>query len=152
MSSESTRPLPEPDLLDSLEELAFAAVGMTALALNEAGRSKELTLAQWRVLVILGRGPVRVGLVADRLAISLPSASRLVDRMEAHGLVEASRDGRDRRVMQVSLTALGRSTREGVIERRRRLIDEAVGSRGEFADMDLGPGLALLAERLASFS
>ena len=48
----------ETTLVDSIEELAFAAVGMTALALNEAGQEKDLTLPQWRVLVILGRGPM----------------------------------------------------------------------------------------------
>jgi DNA-binding MarR family transcriptional regulator len=142
----------EPSVTDSLEELAFAAIGMTTLALDEAGQARELTLAQWRVLVILGRGSKRVGVIAERLGISLPSASRLLARMEAAGLVSSSPDAQDRRAMLVSLTPLGGSTRDGVILRRRRLIDDAVGSEAPLSRLDLRAGLALLAARLSRFA
>jgi DNA-binding MarR family transcriptional regulator len=142
----------ETTLVDSIEELAFATVGMTALALNEAGQEKELTLAQWRVLVILGRGPMRVGAIADRIGASLPSASRLVGRMEAHGYVTLARDDVDRRATLVSLTPLGLGTRDGVILRRRRLIGELVEDDAALAGVSLGEGLAILAERFARFA
>jgi DNA-binding MarR family transcriptional regulator len=142
----------ETTLVDSIEELAFAAVGMTALALNEAGQEKELTLPQWRVLVILGRSPMRVGAIAERIGASLPSASRLVGRMEAHGYVALARDDVDRRATLVSLTPLGLSTRDGVIQRRRRLIGELVSDDIELAGVGLGEGLAILAERFSRFA
>jgi DNA-binding MarR family transcriptional regulator len=142
----------ETTLVDSIEELAFAAVGMTALALNEAGQEKELTLPQWRVLVILGRSSMRVGAIAERIGASLPSASRLVGRMEAHGYVALARDDVDRRATLVSLTPLGLSTRDGVIQRRRRLIGELVSDDIELAGVGLGEGLAILAERFSRFA
>jgi DNA-binding MarR family transcriptional regulator len=139
-------------LADSLEGLAVGVVGMTAMALNEVGRHKDLTLAQWRVLVILGRGSMRVGAIAERLGASLPSASRLVARMEAHGYVMSARDEADRRAMLVTLAPIGRATRDGVIARRKRLLAELVGSGDELATLSLEIGLAVLAERLARFA
>jgi len=139
-------------LVDAIEELAFATVGMTALALNEAGQEKELTLAQWRVLVLVGRSPMRVGSIAERIGASLPSASRLVGRMETHGFVVMAPDDEDRRATLVSLTPLGQSTRDAVIQRRRRLIGELVGDAAELADAGLTEGLAMLAARFARFA
>jgi DNA-binding MarR family transcriptional regulator len=146
------RTVTDPTLVDSLEELAFATVGMTALALNEAGHAKELTLAQWRVLVVLGRGPMRVGAIAERVGASLPSASRLVARMEAHGYLVAAPDEHDRRATLVSLAPLGWSTRDGVIRRRRRLIGELVGDERTLTGSNLSEGLAVLAERFSQFA
>jgi DNA-binding MarR family transcriptional regulator len=139
-------------LIESLEELTFAAVGMTALALSETGPERDLTLAQWRVLVILGRGPMRVGAIAQRIGASLPSTSRLVARMEFRGYVSASPDERDKRATLVRLAPLGRNTRDGVIRRRRRLIEELVGDDTSLANLSLERGLAILAERLSRFA
>jgi DNA-binding MarR family transcriptional regulator len=138
-------------VVESLEELAVATVAMTALALNSVGQEKDLTLAQWRVLVILGRGPMRVGSIAERVGASLPSASRLVARMETRGLVVTSRDETDHRATLVSLAPLGWSTRDGVIRRRRRLIDELVGDESSLAGESLETGLAMLAQRFSRF-
>jgi DNA-binding MarR family transcriptional regulator len=139
-------------LVESLEELAFASVGMTALALNEVGQEKDLTLAQWRVLVILGRGPMRVGTVAERIGASLPSASRLVARMEFRGYVTTSPDERDKRATLVFLAPPGRITRDRVIRRRRRLIEELVGDDGSLASETLERGMEIIAERFSRFA
>ncbi len=139
-------------LVQSLEELAFATVGMTAVALNEVGHEKELTLAQWRVLVILGRGSMRVGAIAERIGASLPSASRLVARMEGRGYVVTARDEQDRRATLVSLAPLGSITRDGVISRRRSLIAELVGNDQSFGDLSLEQGLRRLADLFSRFA
>jgi DNA-binding MarR family transcriptional regulator len=139
-------------LVRSLEEIAYATVGMTALALNEVGQERDLTLAQWRVLVILGEGPMRVGSIAERIGASLPSASRLVARMEAREFVVTAPDESDRRAILVSLAPLGRNTRNGVIQRRRRLIEELVGGDGSLANQTLERGMAILAERFSRFA
>jgi DNA-binding MarR family transcriptional regulator len=138
-------------LVDSLEELAFATVGMTALALGGEGHEKELTLAQWRVLVLLGRGPMRVGSIAEGIGASLPSASRLVGRMESHGFVVATRDDEDHRATIVSLTPQGLATRDGVLRRRRKLIGDLVGDDDGLAEVSLKEGLAILAGRFSKF-
>ena len=113
-------------LIEAVEELAFGVVGLTSRALAETGQENELTLAQWRVLVILGQGPMRVGAIAERIGSSLASASRLVARMEARGFVGTARDHSDRRATLVSLAPLGVEVRARTIEVRRRLIGDLV--------------------------
>ncbi len=141
----------DEQLTDALESLAFGVVGMTAKALNQVGREKELTLTQWRVLVVLGAGPLRVGAIADRVGVALPSASRLVTRMEEHGFVQTARDEQDRRATLVSLAPLGVTTRDGVISRRRKLIGDLVADEPALLDVSFEGGLAILARRLARF-
>jgi DNA-binding MarR family transcriptional regulator len=54
-------------------------------------------------------GPLTVGEQAGHLRLSKASASELVDRLEAKGLVERMRDDRDRRRVFVWLTPAGRA-------------------------------------------
>jgi DNA-binding MarR family transcriptional regulator len=57
-------------------------------------------------------GPTMVSELAHSLAISIPSASSIVDRMEEHGLVERMRNEIDRRVVHVAITDRGRTVAE----------------------------------------
>jgi DNA-binding MarR family transcriptional regulator len=138
-------------LTDALAGLAFGIVGLTARALAEVGQENELTLTQWRVLVLLGRGSLRVGVIADRIGSSLASASRLVARMEDRGLVRTARDERDRRATLVSLAPLGVDVRGQVVRRRRLLIGNLVADDPLLASSSLEEGLAILAERFSRF-
>lgn len=63
-------------------------------------------------------GPLPVSRLAEWLGVSAAGATGMVGRMEERGLVERSRDERDRRVVLVRLTTTG-----------RELLDE-IGSRG----------------------
>jgi DNA-binding MarR family transcriptional regulator len=53
-----------------------------------------------------------VNMLADRLGIPLPRTSRLVDDLEARGLVERDRTHRDRRFVRLRLTPEGRAAAE----------------------------------------
>jgi DNA-binding MarR family transcriptional regulator len=141
----------ERELVDALEGMTFGIVGLTARALADVGRENELTLAQWRVLVVLGAGPLRVGAVAERIGSSLASASRLVTRMESRGFVRTARDERDRRATLVSLAPLGDDVRSRVVRRRRQLIGELVAEGSGLEGLGLEEGLAVLAERFSRF-
>jgi DNA-binding MarR family transcriptional regulator len=136
-------------LVDALEGLAFGIVGMTARALNETGHERELTLTQWRVLVVLGNAPLRVGAIAERIGVSLASASRLVTRMEDRGFVRAAQDQQDRRATLVSLAPLGVAIRDQAILRRRRLLEDLVADDPVLAGSNLQQGLGIIAERLS---
>ncbi|HET8784703.1 MAG TPA: MarR family transcriptional regulator, partial [Candidatus Limnocylindrales bacterium] len=82
-----------------------AGIGVTARAIEQTAEAKDLTLLQWRVLVIAGQpAGVRIGELASHLGVSVPSASRLVRRVEARDLVTAARDDDDRRVTTVALS------------------------------------------------
>ncbi len=118
------------DVAAAVERILVGGVGVTTLALTEAPEAVELTLAQWRVLAIVAqRDGVRIGELAGRLGIGVPSASRLVRRLERHGLATAERDERDRRATLVRASAEGRRVREGVVRRRGGLIADALEGR-----------------------
>jgi DNA-binding MarR family transcriptional regulator len=75
---------------------------------KDAGLSEP----QYNVLRILrGAGPGGAGLpcleIASRMITRVPDITRLVDRLEAAGLVERARTSEDRRVVLVKITAKG---------------------------------------------
>lgn len=74
----------------------------------------ELTMPQLRTLVLLSRGPLRMGEIAVALGISLPATTNMVVRLEAKGLVERMHDRGDRRVVLCNLTPEGRSQSEAL--------------------------------------
>ncbi|MEU6095199.1 MarR family transcriptional regulator [Streptomyces sp. NPDC047079] len=56
--------------------------------------------------------------LAETLGIALPAASRLCDRLEAAGLLERVTHPRNRRELQLRVTAHGRRTLADIAERR----------------------------------
>jgi MarR family transcriptional regulator, organic hydroperoxide resistance regulator len=111
---------------------------------NAVMRPLGLTAAQADALLVIGRaGPLSLGELGDLLIAESGHPSRLVDRLVGAGLVERRPAASDRRRVELSLTARGRSlerraqaAREGLFELAR----EAVGER------DLTPALDLLRE------
>jgi DNA-binding MarR family transcriptional regulator len=74
-------------------------------------RDHGLTQAQYNVLRILVGGPkagVPCQYVGQRLITRVPDVTRLLDRMEAAGLLERTRSTEDRRVVVVRISAEGR--------------------------------------------
>ena len=138
-------------VLQALDELALSLVAITARAIAEHAGELDMTLIQWRVLVILGqrRDPPRVGDVAAEIGSSLPSTSRLLRRLERRGLISTARDERDRRATLVSLTPHGAATRRKVIQARQRHIASALNSGAQLPD-ELVPGLQRIVQALAS--
>lgn len=74
----------------------------------------ELTMPQFRALLLLGQGPRRMGDLASHLGVSLPSATSVVERLVQKGLVERRDDPSDRRVVLCALTPRGREEVEKV--------------------------------------
>jgi DNA-binding MarR family transcriptional regulator len=133
------------EIIEALEVLMYEAIGLTAVALATVAAG-ELTLAQWRALVVLGRRPsVRVGEIAAAIGGSLPSTSRLVQRLERRGLVATARDATDRRATLVSLTTKGQGLREDVITARRQAMEAALAARAPRLPRGLAPGLSAIA-------
>ena len=131
--------------LDALDSLARGAVGLTATSLAVGDRA-DLTLVQWRALAVLaeGRGePMRVGEVAGRLSMSLPSASRLARRLERHGLATSERDEQDRRVTLLRVTHAGLELRDTVVRHRREVMARLL--RDRHLPKDLEGGLVAIA-------
>jgi len=139
----------EAALADAIERLLSAGIGVTATAIDETAEAADLTLAQWRVLVVAGQTQgVRIGVLAAALGMSVPSASRLVRRVEARALVIARRAPDDRRATVVSLTPAGRKFVDAVVGRRRTVIRRALDERADRRSSDTVTLLHDLADRL----
>ena len=119
----------------------------------ETPEATELTLVQWRVLVIASQTErLRIGELAAHLGISIPSASRLVRRIEVQGLLTAVRAEDDRRATNIALTDAGREIVDAVVRRRRELIGLALSTGPEDLIADAAPLVRQIADRLAEFA
>ena len=118
-------------VLDQLDQLAVEIVSATNKAISEVGAG-ELSFPQWRLLAVLGSapGPMRPNEIAARISASMPSTSRLVQRLGRRGLVLSARDPRDGRGRLISLTREGDTLRSNVVHRRRALMEACL------ADLD----------------
>ena len=98
----------------SLEEEAILSIARTAALIEHAGAEAlkpfKLTITQYNVLRIL-RGAGHDGLcrneVGERLVTKVPDVTRLLDRMEAAGLIVRERSGTDRRIVATRITDKG---------------------------------------------
>ena len=68
----------------------------------------QLTLVQLRVLRRLSKQPQSLSQLGGALALAPPSMTRLVDRLEARGLISRERDETDRRKVVATITDKGR--------------------------------------------
>lgn len=132
-------------VLNQLDQLAVELVAVTNAAIFDVGAG-DLSFLQWRTLMVLGSSdePLRVHEIADRASASMPSASRLVRRMERRGLVSVSRDPSDGRGRRIALTQDGEDLRAKIIRRRRALIAEGL------SELPQNPGLVAGLESVVS--
>jgi MarR family transcriptional regulator for hemolysin len=93
---------PEDDLLLLLSDTA-RLIGTYA---DRVARRQGMTKAQWVLMLKLSRHP---GLsqtdLAELMEVEPITVGRLVDRLEARGLVARDADGQDRRIWRLRLTA-----------------------------------------------
>ena len=72
---------------------------------DQRARLTGMTRAQWVILVFLERKPgISQNDLAALVEVEPITIARLVDRLEAHGVVERRHDPRDRRVRRLHLT------------------------------------------------
>ena len=109
----------------------------------------NLTFGQLRVLFHLrAEGPVSIGALADRLGVSLASASETIDRIERHQFVVRHHRENDRRIVDCRLSERGQSLVEEIagvrLEGMRRVL--GVLTPEELTEFDRL--ILLIAERL----
>jgi len=137
---------------ESLESLVSASVGLTARALLASPGADELTLTQWRSLVVLSESeaPMRVSDLGRSIGASLPSTSRLVSRLRGRGVLILSPSEADRRVTLISLTDRGREVVAAVRTVRHGFILAAIKDLDVF-DGSFDEKLALLADTIGRY-
>jgi DNA-binding MarR family transcriptional regulator len=117
----SPAPAQEDQLVDAVLGASRALVAVAARSLDDL--AEDVTLAQYRVLVELAaRGPQRVAELAAVLVVERSTATRMCDRLVRKRLIQRRRESRDRRAVQVALTAGGRALVDRVTHRRREEI------------------------------
>lgn len=90
-----------------------------AAPMNEVLRSANLSVSQYNILRILrGAGDEQLpcGEISARMVRREPDLTRLLDRLEARGLVVRERSTSDRRSVLASITAAGRKLLEELDE------------------------------------
>ena len=126
-----------------LLRLARTVVGISTRA---ADRLDRLSVVQLRALTVLrGQGDANLGQLADGMGVAVSTASRLVDRLVAAGLVDRQTSPRSRRELALVITARGQEILERYDDLRlvelRMLLDglppdrrpDAVAGLAEFA-------------------
>lgn len=109
---------PSDDAVEAVSRASRALVAVAARSLAAAG--EDVTLPQYRALVVLaGRGPQRVADLAEALAVTPSTATRMTDRLVRKGMVRRHRPPTNRRTVQVTLTATGRALVDAVTVARR---------------------------------
>jgi DNA-binding MarR family transcriptional regulator len=111
--------------VDAVVTASRALIGVATMSLGAT--AEETTLAQYRTLVVLSsRGPQRMVDLAAALGVTASTAGRMCDRLVRKGLIRRQRARADRRAVQVSITAAGRSVVDQATARRRELIADVL--------------------------
>ena len=138
----------------SLEEEVFVGLQLVADRLMEPWArhlrdTADLTHVQYNVLRILrgaGADGLWAGDIAERLITRSPDVTRLVDRLEARGLVRRRRDSDDRRAVRVFITKAGLDRIAPLDPAARTMLAQHLGRLDEARLTELRDTLVLLLE------
>ncbi len=132
-------------VIDAVVSASRVLVAMAARSLVDV--DEDVTLAQYRALVVLAsRGPQGVAALADALAVTPPTASKMVDRLVRKGLVRRRGDREDRRQVRLGLTEAGRHLIDVVTARRRLEIAPLLAAIPAEMQRSMADGLRRLAD------
>ncbi len=85
-----------------------------------------LTLAQYRLLAMIGSGNDRASQLAGQLALAKPTVSATIDTLVERGLVERASSHADRRVTTLSVTDEGHAVLRRAEDAMRTQLDDVL--------------------------
>lgn len=89
---------------------------------DKRARQHDMTRAQWGILIWLDRQPgISQKELAELLEVEPITVARLIDRLEARGMVERRPDPRDRRIWRLHLQPEARSVLCDIARQRAEL-------------------------------
>jgi MarR family transcriptional regulator, organic hydroperoxide resistance regulator len=102
------------------------AVGRYIQRLEPALKRIDLDVSRWRVLMCLQQDkPTSVSEIAELAIVKLPTMTKIVQRMQADGLVTCEARASDGRVTEVTLTERGLAARQEAWTIANRLYTQA---------------------------
>jgi DNA-binding MarR family transcriptional regulator len=114
----------------------------------------DLTSSQYNVLRILrGSHPksLTAGEIGSRTIAREPDITRLVDRLDARGLVHRARSEQDRRVVEIAITGKGLELLRGLDLHSERMPRELIGHVGPRKLRQLSKLLAELLDGMGTY-
>jgi DNA-binding MarR family transcriptional regulator len=90
-----------------ISKTACRAAAHLGRTVDRALSDTPLSPAGYRVLSWLSMGSSAAAVLAEKLAVSRPTVTLVVDGLQARGLVERTGDHSDRRRVTISMTAAG---------------------------------------------
>lgn len=138
------------------EHLAFLIhLAAKRLRLEFARRAAEygLTPSKARALAFLARQPgANLTALADALEVQPMSVLRVVDDLEAQGMVTRGPDPRDRRALRLSLTATGEAAEQRIWRTLDGIVGEATQDMSGESRERLAGGLKELVDGMERFA
>ena len=124
---------------NAAESIEAAAESLAAVLDPARGdHALRVSPTQLRVLTWLRSHPqTNVNGLAESLGVGPSSASRLCDRLEALGLLRRVADPRDRREVQVQVTAEAEQLMTQISRNRQRALDEVLARMPEASRLEL---------------
>ncbi len=139
---------PDPPFVDDyLPALLGQASHLIQSEFHRVVKAKGLSVAEWRVLATLASGqPMTTGKLATVSLTKGPTATRMLDRMQARGQVERLAHDGDRRVTLVRITAEGRRKVSRLIALAKDHEQRVLEPLGEQQALDLKATLRRIVE------
>jgi DNA-binding MarR family transcriptional regulator len=112
---------------------------------STSGTSGPVTMAQFRSMAALRRGPHTLNELAALHEVSAPTMSRLISTLVERGWVSREPDPQDRRQVILTLTAEGESTWQELLSRGTEHLADLLANLSEDEIASLDAALAALA-------
>lgn len=134
--------------MDDIEAaLSSSRALLGVVARSMAGALEEVTLPQFRVLVVLSRsGPLRSGALAKHVGVHQSTFTRTADRLVAGGWVTRQTSPENRREVIIDLTPSGQELVQDVMRRRRREIRRILRNVSDEERHRIAVGLSAFAD------
>ena len=110
----------EQSVDEVVDAVLAASRALVALSARSIAGVRDVTLPQFRMLIVLSAGSTNLSSLARALDVAPSTALRMVDRLVSAGLVARTIRPANRRETHLALTASGRRTVQRVTTRRRR--------------------------------